>query len=198
MTTGLGIYDPPSVILMYWKILLGVLEIILVLAVGASMPVLPGGETDYGNFRALPPQGLVERIQINSPLAAPVKEDASFYVVVDVSENVEYVYKNGQLIMKSPVSTGSASRYEIPYYTPLGRWKIISRESSSGEYGPYFLRLARWQEGGYVRTDIGLHGTNEPQFLGRPASHGCIRHDNRVITQLYKLLPVGTVVETVE
>lgn len=129
-----------------------------------------------------------------------IKKQA-YRLVVDISENGEYLYsvEDGlRLIQTNPVSTGSATRYDIPYYTPLGQWKIISKERSSGVFGPYFLRLAKWDGSKYVRTSIGLHGTDEPELLGQPASKGCIRHENSVIVQLSKILPVGTEVLTVE
>ncbi|MDB5095963.1 MAG: hypothetical protein JWM80_384 [Cyanobacteria bacterium RYN_339] len=39
---------------------------------------------------------------------------------------------------------------------------------------------------------IGMHGTNAPWFIGRPASHGCIRLRNQDALRLYKLVPIGT------
>jgi lipoprotein-anchoring transpeptidase ErfK/SrfK len=39
---------------------------------------------------------------------------------------------------------------------------------------------------------IGLHGTNEPDSIGRDVSHGCIRLRNRDITALAEKLPLGT------
>lgn len=37
-----------------------------------------------------------------------------------------------------------------------------------------------------------IHGTNEPQSIGRAASSGCIRMLNRDITDLYAQTPIGT------
>jgi hypothetical protein len=39
-----------------------------------------------------------------------------------------------------------------------------------------------------------LHGTNQPQSVGRSVSHGCVRLRNQDIARLYELVPVGTVV----
>ena len=39
---------------------------------------------------------------------------------------------------------------------------------------------------------IGIHGTNEPDSIGRTVSNGCIRVDNDVITEMASFLPLGT------
>lgn len=39
---------------------------------------------------------------------------------------------------------------------------------------------------------IALHGTNEPKRIGQSVSHGCIRHLNKDIVSLYKIVYVGT------
>jgi lipoprotein-anchoring transpeptidase ErfK/SrfK len=65
-------------------------------------------------------------------------------------------------------------------------------------YGPYAYGLSgfsdvltSWKLGGI----IGLHGTNDPQSIGRRSSHGCIRLNNRDIRTLVKVLPIGTPIE---
>lgn len=41
---------------------------------------------------------------------------------------------------------------------------------------------------------IYIHGTDEEGRLGVPASHGCIRMKNQAIIELYRKVPVGTLV----
>lgn len=41
----------------------------------------------------------------------------------------------------------------------------------------------------------GIHGTNEPRLIGRRASHGCIRLNNRDVKILFAYLRVGDAVE---
>jgi len=38
----------------------------------------------------------------------------------------------------------------------------------------------------------GLHGTNQPETIGRAVSHGCVRLRNEDIEKLYEMVPVGT------
>jgi len=37
-----------------------------------------------------------------------------------------------------------------------------------------------------------IHGTNQPQSIGRAVSHGCVRVRNEDIDKLYEMVPVGT------
>ena len=39
---------------------------------------------------------------------------------------------------------------------------------------------------------IYIHGTNEEELLGSPASHGCIRMSNNDILTLYQYVEVGS------
>jgi len=44
------------------------------------------------------------------------------------------------------------------------------------------------------RRYIYIHGTDEEGRLGSPASHGCIRMNNQAVIDLYKKIPIGTLV----
>lgn len=44
---------------------------------------------------------------------------------------------------------------------------------------------------------IYLHGTNQENLLGTPASHGCIRMSNKDIVELFDLLRVGDEVDVI-
>jgi len=37
-----------------------------------------------------------------------------------------------------------------------------------------------------------MHGTNQPETVGRAVSHGCVRLRNEDIAKLYAMVPVGT------
>ena len=56
-------------------------------------------------------------------------------------------------------------------------------------------------QGGYVDTYnryIYIHGTNEEDKIGTPASIGCIRMRNADIVELYRLVETGTEVNIIE
>src|SRR5690349_6822704 len=120
-----------------------------------------------------------------------------FYVVntqliVDRHKLRATLYRGGKAIWSSPVGVGKPS---TP--TPGGHFYIRERiRALQGGtiYGPYafgtsdYSTLSEWPGGGIV----GIHGTNEPQLIpGRP-SHGCIRLPNNKVTQLWRLMPLGT------
>ena len=81
--------------------------------------------------------------------------------------------------------------------TPEGAFRVCQKLRLSrphGGYGPYWLRLdtrrAGWE-------GIGIHGTNKPYAIGTKATAGCVRLHNDHITELYHLIPLGTLVEIV-
>ncbi len=86
-------------------------------------------------------------------------------VVVSITEQRAYVYRNGLLEAVSTVSTGKPG-----HETPTGVFTILQKDKDhkSNLYNsapmPYMQRLT-WD-------GIALHGGNLP---GHPASHGCVR-----------------------
>jgi lipoprotein-anchoring transpeptidase ErfK/SrfK len=73
---------------------------------------------------------------------------------------------------------------------------LIRPSDPKGFYGPYALGLSVHSsvytsfEGG--DGQIGIHGTNRPDALGRDVSHGCIRVRNSTIAKLARTVPLGT------
>jgi hypothetical protein len=107
------------------------------------------------------------------------------------------LYSDGREIWSAPIGVGRPS---LP--TPAGHFYVTDKLVAVGDslYGPYAIgtsayapTLSEWPGGGLV----GVHGTDEPQFVpGRP-SHGCVRLRNADITRLWQLIQVGTPIEIV-
>ncbi|MGS0765292.1 L,D-transpeptidase family protein [Syntrophomonas curvata] len=76
--------------------------------------------------------------------------------------------------------------------SPLGNWVIVQKTMNpGGPFGARWMRLSvPW--GGY-----GIHGTNNPNSIGRAVSHGCIRMYNKDVIKIYDLTPIGTPVNIV-
>lgn len=127
-------------------------------------------------------------------------EETEWIIVVDRSEQKDYIFQNHALIKNYTVSTGSATRYEYDATLPLGIWQIGTKYPYSlGEiYGPRLMYIEWWNGETFVHTNQALHGTNEPENLGQATSMGCVYHSNEDITELYDLIPEGTIVITVE
>jgi lipoprotein-anchoring transpeptidase ErfK/SrfK len=129
-------------------------------------------------------------------------------IVVRLSDQRAFLYKDGELVGVSTASTGREG-----YNTPTGRYRVIAkdidhRSSLYGEYArngqvikrgvdvrkhpkppgavfvgapmPYYLQIA---------PSYGLHAGHVP---GYPASHGCIRLPNRWAKRFYYAVKVGT------
>ncbi len=79
--------------------------------------------------------------------------------------------------------------------TPLGVFCALGVIEPGGAYGPYAIptsafsdTLLDWPGGGVV----GIHGTNNPDSVGKSVSHGCVRMYNKDITQVVKSVVPGT------
>ncbi len=59
--------------------------------------------------------------------------------------------------------------------------------------GPSNPLGTRWL--GLSIRGFGIHGTNAPGSIGRKASHGCIRMQNRDVEELFTLVKIGDIVE---
>ena len=143
------------------------------------------------------------------------------YIVVDKSEGVLKVFRGaapaeggdgedadgedaaGQLVAAFPVTMGSTE-----YPLPIGRWKattyaflppfhyqpelLVNAKSDkelrlpAGPNGPVGVA---WLD--LTKEHYGIHGTNEPQTIGRAESSGCIRMTNWDVIRLSRMLKPG-------
>ncbi|HEX7873000.1 MAG TPA: L,D-transpeptidase family protein [Sphingobium sp.] len=127
-------------------------------------------------------------------------------VVVDKSEGVLKVLdESDKLIAQFPATMGSG---HDPL--PIGRWKIqgISRNPDFHYNPKLFWDVSDKKEAvllkpgpngpvGVVWLDLskphyGIHGTGEPQTIGRAQSHGCVRLTNWDAARLAQMVKIGT------
>lgn len=143
---------------------------------------------------------------------------------VDVPRQVLSIVENGAVIAEFPVSTSRFGLGTEPgsYKTPLGKFFIeekigddlplgavlksrVATGEVSGQGGEEDKILTRilWLTGSDLENAntreryIYIHGTNQENLIGTPASHGCVRMRNTDIVNLYSLIPRGTPVEIV-
>ncbi len=93
------------------------------------------------------------------------------------------LYKNGTLVLRTEISSGQP---ETP--TPTGQFVVTDKKRYhvSNLYDakmPFFMRLSC--------KDFGMHEGHLPGF---PASHGCIRLPGDSARQLFRDVPIGTLV----
>ncbi len=119
------------------------------------------------------------------------------HIVVERGAKKISVYHGEQQLLTAPVATGTD---DSP--TPTGSFYLDYvgiPDTDSGPYGAFQLSVTGFSDvytsfGGGV-GQIALHGTNQPELIGTPASHGCVRMDNPVVRQVHDLAPVGTPVD---
>ena len=119
-----------------------------------------------------------------------------FTIKVDKSDNSLLVLLNDAYFKRYKVGTGQYNK------TPVGTFKITDKiaqptwwrgDGKAIPYGaPENLLGTHW-----LAIDVpgyGIHGTWEPETIGKQSSAGCIRLVNEDVAELFALVPVGTAV----
>ena len=142
------------------------------------------------------------------------------HLQVSVASQTLQVWQGQKLVRTYPVSTskfGTGSE-EGSFRTPLGSFEICEKfgdraplftifksRAAVGEWDPTepseddlvltrILRLQGTEDSNANTYDryIYIHGTNQEERIGVPASHGCIRMNNMDILELYDSVPLQT------
>lgn len=119
-------------------------------------------------------------------------QDTSYVVEVSLGEQHMWCYQGGNLVLNSPVVTGTVGVHD----TPGGIFQIIEKVPGKYLVGDdyknwvdYWMRLT-W-------SGIGLHDATWRKSFGgtiyqRSGSHGCINLPYGVAANLYNIVPMGT------
>ncbi|WP_419825512.1 L,D-transpeptidase family protein [Sphingomonas sp.] len=156
--------------------------------------------------RAYPPQAKPEWKATLAGLNVSSKQPQADHIVVSKAKKSLSVYDAQQkLVAQFPVTTGST---HDPL--PLGDWKIYGADTNPKfHYNPKLFWDAKAGDQkamlppgpngpvGVVWLDLskehyGIHGTPEPQNIGRTASHGCVRMTNWDAARLALMVKPGT------
>ena len=113
-------------------------------------------------------------------LAFPAIAQAQIVAKINLSTQRMDVYVDGSPRYRWPVSTARAG-YRTPTgtFTPTALVRYHLSTIYSGSPMPYSIFFLR----GYA-----IHGSHETKYLGRPASHGCIRLHPANAAALYSLV----------
>lgn len=124
---------------------------------------------------------------------APAPRDTGYrHVEVDLDRQVLLLTDDdGAVTQILPVSTGSNKRYNEKgirglAYTPTGRFRIYTK-ISGWRKSP--LGLLYYPN--YFSDGLAIHGA--PSVPQSPESHGCVRIPMWSAVEMYKALPVGTI-----
>ena len=116
-------------------------------------------------------------------------------ILIDIRARTLKLFTRGRLRYETRTAVGRPGMA-----TPSGSFYVRAAyhatEPALGAYAfetSAYSKLSDWPGGGI----IGIHGTPEPQLLGRAVSHGCVRVSNSAVVALERLVPVGTAVSIV-
>jgi L,D-transpeptidase ErfK/SrfK len=119
-------------------------------------------------------------------------------VVVRLRTRKVFVYDGEAIIGSYRIAVGKNG-----WETPKGNYRIFSKEVNPvfknfktgrvikpGPENPLGVRwIGFWTDGA---TQIGFHGTNQPELIGEAVSHGCIRMLNKDVVKLFNQVAIGT------
>ncbi len=122
-----------------------------------------------------------------------------FSIVVDKSQNSLLLTEDNQFIKTYTVATGKDNS------TPVGTFKVINRLPNPVWYkqnavvppdSPENILGTRWL--GLDKQGYGIHGSVDPNAMGKQVTAGCVRMRNPEVEELYDIVPVGTDVTIVD
>jgi len=129
-------------------------------------------------------------------------------VEIVTSTNHLLVRENGEVVRSYPITPGADNNP-----APEGEWEVSAVAwMPTFRYDEKMLKEGERSDEGHIfppgpnspvgivwmalnRDGIGIHGTKDPDTIGRSASHGCIRLSNWDALDLGKYLRVGTPVK---
>jgi lipoprotein-anchoring transpeptidase ErfK/SrfK len=167
---------------------------------GAVKDLKPGSEISPPAANDIPDEPDAQKPDPKSEPAA----GAVISVRVDVKGNMLGVFEGDRIIAAYPVTVGSAQTA-----TPIGEWKVRGvaklptfrydkRMLKRGERSKNFHMLPPGPNNpvGVVwialnKRGIGIHGTDDPDTIGKAVSHGCIRLANWDIVRLAGKVKAG-------
>jgi len=129
---------------------------------------------------------------------AMAQEAPKRMIVVSLEDHRLALLEDGQIKKVYSVAVGKPS---TP--SPVGTFTIERRAANPTYHhngktilpGPGNPVGTRWM--GLSIHGYGIHGTNEPNSIGKAASHGCIRMAQADLEEFYDLVAVGDTVELI-
>jgi L,D-transpeptidase ErfK/SrfK len=129
--------------------------------------------------------------------------EAKVHLVIRLSERRVYVYDRDEVRTSFPVAIGRNG-----WETPVGKYQVMQKIvdpswehpftgeiAPPGEDNPLGSRwIGFWTDG---KNFIGFHGTPNPESVGTPASHGCVRMYDEDVESLFEMVRLGTPVEVI-
>jgi hypothetical protein len=138
---------------------------------------------------------------LSIPAALPLKlHGGPLGIEIRLGKQRIYLKEGNRIVTSFPCSTGLRRGA-----TPQGWFRVVEKIQKPGwiykdkkvaggttanPLGVCWMGLGMPR--GWKGAPIGMHGTNSPWVIGRPASHGCVRLLNQHAWTLYRNIPIGT------
>lgn len=168
--------------------------------------IKPGSDlsTQAANDVEYQPESQSENTDKNNQLGKEEAASAPVIIKIDTKINILGVFQGDKLIAAYPVTIGSAQTA-----SPIGEWKVRRiAKMPTFRYDKEMLQHGRRTGNFHLlppgprnpvgvmwialnKKGIGIHGTNEPDSIGRAASHGCIRLANWDVVRLATKIKPG-------
>ena len=122
-----------------------------------------------------------------------------FNIYVRKTKNILVLKHNNEVVKIYPVATGKLG------CTPEGDFVITNKIKNPDWYRhgrrirsghPDNILGTRWM--GISEKSYGIHGTTQPETVGKQSTEGCVRMLNKDVEELYKLVNIGMPVKIVE
>lgn len=120
-----------------------------------------------------------------------------FAALVSLSRHELIVHQGTNFVKSYPVGVGKRGT------TPVGKFIVKNKESNPTYYGPEGVIKSddpenplgeRWID---IGDSYGIHGTIDPQSIGKDESRGCVRMLNSDVEEVYDFLIIGSEVRIV-
>ena len=116
-------------------------------------------------------------------------------IIVSIPDRKLALLEDGDVVKVYDVAVGAE---KSP--SPSGDFTIVNRLENPTYYRPGVVIEAgannplgtRWM--GLSQKGFGIHGTNQPQSIGKAASHGCIRMAQKDLEELFTFVQIGDAV----
>lgn len=125
--------------------------------------------------------------------------NAKVSIIVDKSQNKLSLKINDEIFKVYPCSTGEFNS------TPSGKFKIVNKLIDPVWYkagavvppdSPENILGSRWM--GLDIKGYGIHGTTQPETVGKQITAGCVRMYDEDVKELYSIVPLGTEVTIID
>ncbi|MBQ6376914.1 MAG: peptidoglycan binding domain-containing protein [Lachnospiraceae bacterium] len=117
----------------------------------------------------------------------------STYVEISLDQQHLWYYKEGNLVVDTPVVTGTANEKRA---TPTMVTQILDKRTNhkmKGSYGSSFARFAMWlTEGGILIHDASWRDEYGGDIYLYDGSHGCVNTPLEAVTRIYEEITIGT------